>query len=793
MTAKMSFGQWLKQRRKVLDLTREDLAGRIGCAVVTLRKIEADERRPSKQIAELLAEFLNIPSHERAAFVRFARAEAVESDAPWGTPFHPPTNLPTQPTLLVGRDEDVATLRKRLLQPESRMLTLTGPPGIGKTRLGLQVATRTLDDFADGVFYIGLASISDANLIPTTIATILSVPEGGPQTPLERLKAFVRDKQILLVLDNFEQILAAAPQIAELLVACPSLKLLVTSRAPLRIRYERQIPVSPLAVPDLAHLPDLDRLSQYSAMMLFIERAQAVKPDFLLTQENASTVAAICTRLDGLPLAIELISARVKLLPPAALLERLHGRLMLQSDGLRDIEPRHRTLNAAIDWSFQLLSLEEQILFRRLSVFVGGWMLEAVEAVCMENLSLNLLDTLASLLDKNLVKQDTRLDGEPRFMMLETIREYALERLAISGEHEVLRHRHATYFVTLAEAAEPIFTKPQQGLLWDRMEVEHPNFRAALEWGETGLRLPVALVVFWSRRGHLTEGSRWLISTLARPEVGLSREAYHTLKAKALEWLGDFSVFQGELDAAQSRYEESLALYNELGNKDGYARVLGNFGIAVEMHGDHERAITLMQESLSLFRELGNKSGIAWDLFFMGQPAYTHGQIEKAGTMFEESLALFRELDDTWGIASVLFRLAMVAVDKANYKQAGAYLVESLIRLQELGERWQMVNTLEVFACLAAAEGQSSKNPQSSLIRSARIFGATSILRETLNAPVLPSEQRFYDRGIATLRAQLEEAALRIVWAEGRAMTFDQVVAYVLDDSPSPTKILPAL
>ncbi len=793
MTVKTSFGQWLKQRRKVLDLTREDLAGRIGCAAVTLRKIEADERRPSKQIAELLAEFLNIPSHEHAAFVRFARAEPAESDAPWGTPFHPPTNLPTQPTLLIGREEAVADLRKRLLQPESRMLTLSGPPGIGKTRLGLQVAAQLLDDFSDGVFYIGLASIRDVNLIPTTIASILSIPEGGPQTPLERLKAFLRDKQILLVLDNFEQILAAAPQIAELLAACPSLKLLVTSRAPLRIRYERQIPVSPLAVPDLAHLPDLDRLSQYSAMILFIERAQAVKPDFLLTQENAATVAAICTRLDGLPLAIELISARVKLLSPMALLERLHGRLMLQSDGLRDIEPRHRTLNTAIDWSFQLLSFEEQILFRRLSVFVGGWMLDAAEAVCMETLSLNLLDALSSLLDKNLVKHDTRLGGEPRFMMLETIREYALERLAASGEHKMLLRRHAAYFVTLAEAAQPILTKPQQGLLWDRMEVEHPNFRAALEWGEMGLRLAVALTVFWFRRGHISEGSGWLISTLERPELGSSQETYLTHKASALEWLGDFSVFQGNFDISQQRYEESLALYRALGNKDGVARVLGNFGISAEMRGDHERAIALMQESLSLFRELGNKIGIAWDLFFMGQPAYTHGQIEQAGAMFEESVMLFREVDDTWGIASVLFRLAMVAVDKGDYRQAGAYLAESLVRLQELGERWQIVNTLEVFACLAAAEGQSSKNPQLSLIRSARIFGATVVLREALHTPVLPSEQRFYDRGIAALHAQLDEASLRMAWAEGRAMTFDQVVAYALYNSTSPTEIPPTL
>jgi transcriptional regulator with XRE-family HTH domain len=355
MIAKTSFGQWLKQRRKALDITCEDLAQSIGCAAVTLYKIESDVRRPSKQIAELLAEFLNIPADERTAFVEFARTEAAELAAPWGTPFHPPTNLPAQPTPLIGRDADVAALRKRLLQHQSRLLTLTGPPGIGKTRLALQVAAQVLDDFADGVFLIALAPISDAHLVPTAIANTLGVPEIGPQTPLERLIAFLRDKQTLLVLDNFEQILAAATHIAELLAACPWLKILVTSRAPLRIRQERQMPVSPLALPDLARLPDVETVTGYSAVALFLERAQAVKPDFSLTPENAPTIATICARLDGLPLAIELISARVKLLPPAALLERLHGRLMLQSDGLYDLEPRHRTLNAAIDWSYQLL------------------------------------------------------------------------------------------------------------------------------------------------------------------------------------------------------------------------------------------------------------------------------------------------------------------------------------------------------------------------------------------------------------------------------------------------------
>ena len=301
MAAKTSFGQWLKQRRKTLDITQEELAQRIGCSTSILYKIEADERRPSKQIAALLAEFLNIPDDEHTAFAQFARAEAVGSAAPWGIAFRPPSNLPTQPSVLIGREADVAALRKRLLQSECRLLTLIGPPGIGKTRLAHQVAVQMLDDFADGVFLISLAPISDAHLVSTTIANTLGVPDVGPQTPLERLKAFLRDKQILLLLDNFEQILAAAPHMAELLAVCPWLKLLVTSRAPLRIRQERQSPVSPLAVPDLARVPDVEGVTHYSAVTLFMERAQAVKPDFALTKENAPTIVGICARLDGFP------------------------------------------------------------------------------------------------------------------------------------------------------------------------------------------------------------------------------------------------------------------------------------------------------------------------------------------------------------------------------------------------------------------------------------------------------------------------------------------------------------
>jgi non-specific serine/threonine protein kinase len=580
----------------------------------------------------------------------------------------------------------------------------------------------------------------------------------------------LRDKQTLLVLDNFEQLLAASPQVAELVAVCPWLKILVTSRAPLRLRQERQIPVSPLALPDLAHLPDVVTVTQYAAVTLFLERAQAVKPDFSLTQENAPVIAAICTRLDGLPLAIELISARVKLLPPSALLERLHGRLMLQSDGLRDIEPRHRTLNAAIDWSYQLLGAEEQILFWRLAVFVGGWTLEAAESICTENLDLNILDGLASLLDKNLVKQDTRSHGEPRFMMLETIREYALERLTASGELDNLRGRHAVYFTAFAEHVGPDHVQ------WmNNLETELDNLRAALTSSATGLRLAVALGPFVQQRGHLSEASAWLTDALAQQESRTLTVADRTLRATALSWLGTFCSWQGDLDAAERPHEESVVLFRELGDRAGLAESLSTYGMLFVFRSDHERATPVLEESLALSREIRNTFLMGQCLLFLGSLAFTQGHIQQAGALWEESLALRRADHNRWHIAITLAFLAMVEVEQGHHAEANSQLVESLTLLQELGEKWQTAHTLEVFACLAVMQAQPN------LVRAAHIFGAAEVFRETLIAPVLSFQRNFIERGVATLRAQLDDVTFATAWGEGRAMSLEQVVAYALE------------
>jgi len=580
-----------------------------------------------------------------------------------------PNNLPIQPTSLIGREKEVAAVQHLLRREDVRLLTLTGPGGTGKTRLGLQVAAELSERFLDGVFFVNLAPISDPALVVPTIAQILEVKETVEQSLLELLKTSLRERQLLLLLDNFEQVVSAASDVADLLAACPKLKVIATSRAVLHVRGEQEFAVPPLAVPDPNHLPDLVALSQYEAVALFISRAQAVKPDFQVTNANAPAVAEICVRLDGLPLAIELAAARIKLLPPQALLARLERRLAVLTSGARDVPVRQQTLRNTIEWSYHLLDAAEQRLFRRLSVFVGGCQLSAVEAVCSAlgdgDGAVPVLDVVASLIDKSLLQQVEQVGEEgkePRLRLLETIREYGLECLAASGEMEVTRQAHAAYYLWLAEEGEPELLGPQQAVWLQRLEGEHDNLRAALRWsleqGETGqsqemaLRLSAALWWFWLVRGHRSEGRAFLEQALAASEGVVA-----SVRAKVLIVASQFALNQGDMDRAKALAEESLALSRQLRYTWGIGYSFNLLGEFASMRGNFAAARLLNEEALVLQRETGDQEQVTYSLAGLGDLASLQGEYTRGRTLLEESLAIHRELGNTRGIADLLLRL----------------------------------------------------------------------------------------------------------------------------------------
>ena len=574
----------------------------------------------------------------------------------------------------------------------TRLLTLTGPGGTGKTRLGLRVADDVKDAFEEGVCFVPLAPITDPGRVADTIAQMLGV-RGMSGIPIhERLISFLQDKHGLVVLDNFEQVVEAAPLVADLLAACPKLKILVTSRASLHVQGEHEFPVPPLAVPDAQNLPSFERLGQYEAVALFVQRACAVRPAFALSQENASSVAEICIRLDGLPLAIELAAARIKVLSPRAILARLQHRFDLLTGGACDLPPRHRTLREAIAWSYDLLTKDEKRLFRRLAVFVGGHPFEAAERVgrAVAGGELGVLDGLTSLVDKNLLGQKEQPDGEPRFFMLETIREFGLECLIASGEEALVRQAHRDFFLDLAEAAEPQLTGPQQSHWLARLKLEHDNLRAALDFarGPAAARLAAALWRFWLVHGHLNEGSQRLDEILADPS------APPRVRVKLLTGAGTMAHNQGRYRAARALYEQSLVLFRKQDDKQGIARALNNLGWAAWRLGDYDAAWALSEESLTLHRKLDNKRGIALALNNLGWVAQYQGEYARARSYFEDTLALQRELNDTRGIAFALNNLGWTLSWQGRFTQATTLLEEALTLFQEVGDRQLTAFTL---------------------------------------------------------------------------------------------------
>ncbi len=611
-------------------------------------------------------------------------------------------NLPAQITAFIGRTTELAEIREKLSRPEVRLLTLTGPGGTGKTRLGLQTGLELLDDFADGVFFVTLAPISDSLLVNTVIAETLGVHPTGDRPVIERLKETLQDQHLLLILDNFEQVLEAAPMVTELLAAAPKLKVVTTSRTLLRLNGEWDYPVPPLRVPNPNNLPSLAHVTEYEAVQMFNERALAVKTDFALTEDNAPAVVEICIKLDGLPLAIELAAARIRLLPPQNILTQLSSRLKFLTAGARDLPARHQTLRNTIDWSYNLLETEEKVLFQRLAVFAGGCTIEAADAVSNIDEDMDVLNGLESLVDKNFIKQSVR--DEPRFGMLETIREYGLERLTEHDEAKTIRKAHAQYFMELAEAAEPHMYARGQVTWVKRLETEHDNLRTALQWSiendvEICLRLAGALGFFWHIHSHHLEGRDWLLKVLAQTED--SELDLDKFRAKALNKAGYLSMFLSNIRQANALLEKSVALWEKIGEQLGLAHALCDFGAALQVQPDLPKAREALEASIAIFRQLNNKEGLARSLFWHGHATMQQRDYEQARASAEECILLSREIGMTTHIGSASLTLGRVAVGEEDYATAQSFYEDSLRIFKEMEDKPGVAIGLDLLGSLA--------------------------------------------------------------------------------------------
>lgn len=805
------FGEQLRRFREAAGFSQEELAERAGLSANGISALERGERkRPYPDTLRRLAEALGLTEAQRAELAATLRSRP-EDPVPVVVQPTPgvAADLPGEPTPLIGRERESEVVRYLLTHSGSRLLTLIGPGGVGKTRLALHVARTVGSQYPDGVVWVPLASLGDPALVLPALAPQLGIKAATAGDPRDAIVSHLRDRRMLLVLDNFEHVLDAATDVADLLLACPTLCVLATSRAPLNVRGEQEYVVPPLELPP-AERAELDEIASVPSVRLFVWQARQKHPAFELTEGNVGIVAEICRRLEGVPLALELAAARIKLLGVSDLLDRLDRALPVLTGGPRDLPARQRTMEGAIRWSYDLLDPTEQALFRRLSVFSGGWTLEAAEAVvCAPGaLGLDTLEGMGSLVDKSLVRQVEAPDGSIRFAMLRTFREFGLARMDETGEIHAARRAHLEWYTAVAEATEAGLVGPGQTEWLDRAATEHDNFRAALghslpEVDELRGRLAGALWRFWWWRGHHAEGRACLDQVLASPHglvspwrakallaagilareqgdfdhaathlegsLAIRRELQDRPgSAQTLNVLGLLASDRGDYVRAAGYYEEGLALYRELGDTLGIANILNNLGIAAREQGDFARAAELYTESLPLLRAIGEKRGVANALHNLGRVARDQGDLDRAVELFGESLVYRQEVGDRLGYAMTINHLGNIARDRGDSRRAVERYIECLEIRRDLGDKLGCVKTVEDIAALAVGAGHA--------VTAARFLGAANAHRVALGAPVPPADREQHERIVARVREQLDAAAFDAHLGEGRSLDAEELV-----------------
>jgi predicted ATPase/transcriptional regulator with XRE-family HTH domain len=781
-----SFGDWLKRKRKSLDLTQEELAKQVGCSAAAIRKFEAEERRPSVQIVGRLAGIFDIPLKEQPGFRRFARGELrsapaeAEEDFPWqASTRHIPSNLPATVTSLVGREQEISLVREYLVDPTIRLVSLIGPPGIGKTRLSLETARTILSDFPNGVFFVALAPLEDASLFAFTVAQVLGFLERTRQPAIQQLTDGIRDKQMLIVLDNCEHLIEDVAMLAsELLSACPRLKILVTSRESLRIPGEWIYTVPALNVPKEDSSVDVATVSEFPALTLFSERARAIRSDFALDAENIQPVTAICAQLDGLPLAIELMAARMRLMTPQSLLEHLNREFVLSADGMRAASARQKTLNDAITWSYNLLSEEEQRLFAWLSIFSGGFTLEAAEAVFSEIFAGKSLSSLVtSLLDKSLLQRsfDPEARGETRFSMLVTIHQFALNRLQSMGNKTDARNKHLAYFLKLAEKADKEVRGPNQVEWLRHLSTERDNLRSSLSWAietrqtKAALQMASDLSLFWYRRSDLSEGRQWLGQVLTMPDA----PQHPTLYSYALAQLAFHTWLQIGPKEARPFVEQALSVARANHDKWNTAWALNVLGLILISEDNFEAAQSTLEKSKALFREIHDEWGYANAVISLGNGAHNQDDQATALALHEESLIEFRQLGDKYFEEVALRFIGMLQVKQGELTHGVAALREALILAQQINSKYEIASGLRCMGDAAQAKG----NPA----RAVHFYWASRNIFDSIGAWQQEDDAEF-EIDIAPCRAALRESEFADAAERGRAMTMEQAVEYALEN-----------